>query len=117
MKFLIDAQLPPSLAQLLKARGHDAVHTIDLPEKNLTSDAVINKITVREQRILISKDSDFYHSFIIKREPFKVLIVRVGNMKREKVNQLIVENLDVLLKYFEAGHMVEITSESIKLLY
>lgn len=31
MRFLIDAQLPRRLARWLAALGHDAVHTLDLP--------------------------------------------------------------------------------------
>jgi Domain of unknown function (DUF5615) len=30
MKFLIDAHLPCRLAYLLRSRGHEAVHTLDL---------------------------------------------------------------------------------------
>ena len=96
MKFIIDAQLPPSLATLLNEKGHDAIHTLSLPEKNLSSDDVVNKFSISEQRILISKDSDFYHSFILKREPYKLLLVRVGNLKKDKLNKLLVENIEVL---------------------
>lgn len=117
MKFLIDAQLPPSLARLLKDKGHDAIHTLSLPEKNFTTDQTINKISIKEERILISKDSDFYHSFLLKREPYKVLLVRMGNLKKDNVNNLIIDNLETILKYFQTGYMVEITQKSIKLLY
>lgn len=96
MKFLIDAQLPPSLAMLLTERGHDAIHTLSLPEKNFSSDDFINKISIREERIVVSKDSDFYHSFILKREPYKILLVRVGNLKKDSVNNLILANLETI---------------------
>ena len=33
MKFLIDAQLPVRLSQLLKSMGHDAIHTKELALK------------------------------------------------------------------------------------
>ncbi|MEX2235342.1 MAG: DUF5615 family PIN-like protein [Cyclobacteriaceae bacterium] len=117
MKFLIDAQLPASLATLLRDKGHDAIHTLSLPEKNFSTDDAINKISIKDRRILISKDSDFYHSFILKREPYKFLLVRVGNLKKDKVNNLILDNLETIVKYFEAGYMVEITQTSIKLLF
>ena len=38
MKFLVDAQLPRRFASWLKEAGHDALHTLDLPKKNLTPD-------------------------------------------------------------------------------
>ena len=35
MKFIIDAQLPVRLKKWLTKNGYDAIHAIDLPEKNL----------------------------------------------------------------------------------
>jgi predicted nuclease of predicted toxin-antitoxin system len=50
MKFVVDAHLPASLAAVLVADGHEAIHTSQLPEENKTADAVINELSVREQR-------------------------------------------------------------------
>jgi len=36
MKFLIDAQLSPSLKKLFISRGYDCVHTLDLENQNDT---------------------------------------------------------------------------------
>jgi predicted nuclease of predicted toxin-antitoxin system len=41
MKFLVDAQLPRRLVHQLREAGHDAIHTLDLPHKNRTTDAEI----------------------------------------------------------------------------
>ena len=41
MKFLVDAHLPPGLCALLRAAGHDALHTRELPAQNQTADQVI----------------------------------------------------------------------------
>jgi predicted nuclease of predicted toxin-antitoxin system len=60
MKFLVDAHLPVGLCQMLVAAGHDAIHTSALPDRNKTTDAVINEIPVPEDRVVISKDTDFY---------------------------------------------------------
>ncbi len=65
MKILLDAQLPPSIKKLFLDKGYDCIHTIDLEEGNDTSDKIINKTSVAEPRILITKDNDFYHSFIV----------------------------------------------------
>ena len=35
MKFLLDAQLPPSLKQVFRDNGYDCIHTLDL-EKEMT---------------------------------------------------------------------------------
>ena len=54
MKFLLDAQLPPSLKQLFIEKGYDCIHTLDLELGNDTPDKTINKISVTEQRIVIT---------------------------------------------------------------
>ena len=51
MKFLIDAQLPYVLKEWLASKGHNAIHTLDLPYKNKTKDHQIIDFAERESRI------------------------------------------------------------------
>lgn len=76
MKFLLDAQLPSSLKFLFTERGYDCIHTLDLRLGNNTPDKIINQLSVSEKRIVITKDSDFYNSFIVKNEPYKWILVK-----------------------------------------
>ena len=71
MKFLVDAQLPIRLARFLQASGYDTLHTRDLPQQNTTSDSQINDISIQQERIVITKDSDFVDSFMTIQKPFK----------------------------------------------
>ena len=59
VRFLVDAHLPPSLAALLAGHGHDALHTGNLPAKNETRDGEINELSLREERVVITKDTVF----------------------------------------------------------
>lgn len=63
MKFIVDAQIPKTLAYFLREKGFDALHTSELPNGNDTTDAEINHLSLAENRIVISKDGDFYDSF------------------------------------------------------
>lgn len=49
MKLLFDAQLPRKLALRFREAGHDAIHTLDLPNGNRTSDAQIIAAADRER--------------------------------------------------------------------
>jgi len=65
VKFIIDAQLPVKLAVALTAAGHDAVHTLNLPDKNRSRDSYIVRLADSEGRVVISKDADFVTSHIV----------------------------------------------------
>jgi predicted nuclease of predicted toxin-antitoxin system len=59
MRFVVDAQLPAKLSQLLEAAGHDALHTSELPEGNRTTDATLARLADDEDRVVVTKDRDF----------------------------------------------------------
>lgn len=59
MKCVVDAQLPHRLARWLQQRGHEVVHTLDLPEQNRTPDRFLLALANRDGCVLISKDTDF----------------------------------------------------------
>lgn len=60
MNFLIDAQLPPRVSERLRKLGHDTRHTLDLPRGNRTLDEEIDELSVAEERVVITKDTDFH---------------------------------------------------------
>ena len=113
MKFLVDAQLPVRLSHLLKLRGQDAIHTKELTLKNATPDTEINTISIREQRIVITKDSDFWDSFYISQEPYKLLLVTTGNISNKELELLFVKNLDQLVHLLDQHSLIEMSRDSV----
>lgn len=89
MKFLIDAQLPRSLKQLFIEKGYDYIHTLDLALGNHTPDKSINQISIKEKRIVITKDSDFFYSLMLKKEPFKLILVKLGNTSKQDLIKIL----------------------------
>ncbi len=112
MKFLLDAQLPPSLKQFFIDNGYDCIHTIDLEQGNDTADKVINKLSVTEQRILITKDSDFYDSFIVKKEPYKLIMVKLGNTSKQELIQFFKERFPEIIERIKVESMVLLRKEN-----
>jgi predicted nuclease of predicted toxin-antitoxin system len=89
MKFLVDAHLPRRLCHPLWGCGHDAVHTLDLPLGNRTSDAEIIQIADAEGRIVVTKDDGFVQSFLLKNQPQRLLLITTGNIGNAELSQLI----------------------------
>ena len=42
-----------------------AIHTLDLPERNSSRDGALNEISIREERVVVTKDTDFYYSHVL----------------------------------------------------
>ena len=100
MKFLVDAQLPLRLARVLQSAGCDTIHTKDLRRGNATPDSEINLLSIKESRIVITKDRDFLDSFIIKQQPYKLLILNAGNINNNQIIDLFMNNLPQLAELF-----------------
>lgn len=108
MKFLVDAQLPQQLARWLQAEGHEAVHTRDLPGGNRTGDTAINEISLREQRVVVTKDEDFVDLFLLRHQPYKLLLVATGNISNKELERLFQKNLAHIVTAFETYDFIEL---------
>jgi len=113
MKFLVDAHLPPSLCAVLARHGHDANHTLDLPAKNATKDSILNQLSVDEQRIVVSKDSDFFYSHLVLGRPWKLVLVKTGNMAKEELCSLFERHLSEIEAALEQHTLVEIDQAAV----
>jgi hypothetical protein len=69
VKFLVDAQLPRRMCSWLSSCGHDALHTLDLPQGNRTPDQALIERAELDGRILVTKDDDFVQSRLVRGRP------------------------------------------------
>lgn len=113
MKFLVDAQLPRRLTYRLRDAGHDATHTLDLPLRNRTRDEEINDLSVRESRVLITKDADFVNSFWLSGEPRKLLFVSTGNITNAELEDIFVPQIQTIVTAFETYDYLELTRNNL----
>ncbi len=113
MKFLVDAQLPRRLALAMQAAGHDTLHTLDLPAGNRTSDDEINNISIQEQCVVVTKDSDFVQSFLLFDKPWKLLLISTGNISNAALEKLLIPALDQIVEAFAKSRFVEVTRDTV----
>src|SRR5260221_12494861 len=78
MKFLIDQQVPPDLAQWLIERGAEAVHVRDVGLRD-SDDREIWRTALTQGMVIITKDEDFAARRAAADEGPRIIWLRIGN--------------------------------------
>ncbi|MCY2995256.1 MAG: DUF5615 family PIN-like protein [Planctomycetota bacterium] len=113
MKFLVDAHLPRRMTGWLSSEGCDAVHTLDLPDGNRTTDEQVIKCADREQRTVVTKDADFVNSHLLQARPAKLLLVSTGNISNRDLEVLLVPLIPDIVREFQTHSFLELSREGI----
>jgi predicted nuclease of predicted toxin-antitoxin system len=115
MRFLIDNNLSPVLADRLNAAGHDAVHVRDYGLHAATDQVVLARAR-GDNRVLISADTDF--GTLLAREgadrPSILLIRRLSGRRATEQATIILANLDVVANDLDGGAVVVLTDEWVR---
>ncbi len=109
MRFLVDAQLPYRLVRWLQQQGHEALHTLELPEANRTTDLRLKQISTREQRTIITKDTDFVDNLLLHGNIYRLLLVTTGNISNEQLLHLFKQHLDIIIRHLEHHTFIELS--------
>ena len=81
MRFIVDENLPLSLASWLGEQGHEAEHTSALG-LNAMPDLDIARYARRTDAVIVTKDSDF---LIVSAGGPRVVHMRVGNLSTSRL--------------------------------
>jgi predicted nuclease of predicted toxin-antitoxin system len=115
VKFAIDNNLSPLLADALKAAGHDAVHLRDLRMQAAT-DHVVLEHAKADERILVSADTDF--GGLLARSgastPSVILIRRLAGRRAAEQAAIILANLGQVAEDLTAGAIVVLHEDSLR---
>ena len=98
MKFLVDNQLPASLARFLVSRGVDCQHVLDIGLAD-ASDAEIWKHAVRNDCVVISKDEDFLYLANAPSAKARLIWIRLGNCR----TRVLIDAIELLWPRIEAS--------------
>lgn len=108
MKFLVDAQLPPALAQWLCEAGYDAqaVREVNLREAN---DGTIWRHAEQNGFVILTKDEDF--SLRVQANSIGPMVVwlRVGNTSNAALRAWFIPQLPQIITLLNRGcRLVEV---------
>ena len=109
MKFLVDNALSPVMAEGLRRAGHDAIHVRDYRLQE-SEDEVIFDRAAREERIIVSADTDFGTLLALRREktPSVILLRRMVPRRPESQVSFLLSNLIEIAESLERGAVVVI---------
>ena len=96
------------MAAALAAAGCDAIHTLDLTRGNRTPDDVIASLCVSERRIVITKDSDFVDSHLLRGRPPKLLLISTGNITNRDLDALFNPLIPTIVHEFQTHAFLEL---------
>ena len=95
--------MPPSLVIFLKEKNYNAIHTTYFNKGHLLKDNEIITIAIKQKRIIVTKDNDFFDYFFLKGAPPKVLLLELGNISNADLIDILNKNLAKIKKSFEKG--------------
>lgn len=115
MKFLVDQNRSPALAESLRDAGHDAVHTMELGLERAEDDELLLRAR-EEQRVVISGDTDFGALLALANATSPSVILFRSRHRRSADDQatLILAHLNDVEGDLIAGAIVVITDDRIR---
>lgn len=105
MRFLVDVQLPGTLARWLRGRGCDAIHAIERGLEK-SDDRALWRLAEEEGRIMVSKDEDFFILAMRPRDRGRLLWLRLGNCRTAALLSLINKRWTEIEQAFAEGQRV-----------
>jgi predicted nuclease of predicted toxin-antitoxin system len=116
MRFLIDNALSPVVAEGLRQEDHDAIHVRDLGLA-AADDGTIFEHADRDQRVIVSADTDFGTILALRNAARPSVILFRGATPRNPIGQvkLLLANLREIAPSVERGAVVVLEPQRIRI--
>jgi predicted nuclease of predicted toxin-antitoxin system len=115
VKLLLDANLSPEVARLLKEAGHEAIHVRDIGLLS-APDPEILQTAANEERILLTADADFGALLALSSlaSPLVLLLRSADHLRPVEQAELLAANLPRIAEDLKKGAIVSLTRDRLR---
>jgi predicted nuclease of predicted toxin-antitoxin system len=116
VRFLLDQNISPLVAEPLGRAGHDVVHARDL-DLSRAPDEVVLSAAAEDRRVLVSSDTDF-GELLARADlsaPSLLLLRRQTQRRAADLAALILLNLDAVASDLERGAVVVFDGDRLRI--
>ena len=92
MKLLLDANLSWRLATVLAEHFGECIHVNKTELSKPAKDTDIWDYAVANSYTIVTQDADFLNLLETRGFPPKIILLRIGNMSREKAGEIIIQS-------------------------
>jgi predicted nuclease of predicted toxin-antitoxin system len=75
----------------------------------------LNEISVVEERVVVTKDTDFYYSHLLQNRPWKLVLVRTGNLGLKETKRMFENHPPAIDAALESCSPVELDQKSVSI--
>ena len=105
MKFIVDNQLPVALCHFINAKGSDCQHVLEVGLAR-AQDLLIWQQAVETDRVVVSKDEDFFFLASLPGSEGRLIWVRLGNCRKSFLLREFERRWPQVIASLEAGERV-----------
>ena len=87
-----------------------------MADQNASPDGALNEISVNEMRVVVTKDTDFYYSHLLHGRPWKLVLVRTGNLGVKATKLMFETHLDAIVTALESCTLVELDQHNVMMI-
>lgn len=115
MRLLLDANLSPEVARLLKEAGHDAIHVAEIGLLS-APDPEIMEAAIREGRVLLTADADFGALLALGSlaAPSVLLLRSADHLRPGEQAELLAANISLISEDLERGAIASLTRDRLR---
>jgi len=84
-----------------------------MPDQNASRDCLLNEISMAELRVVVTKDTDFYYSHLLHGRPWKLVLVRTGNLGLKATKRMFETHIGAIETALESCTLLELDQQNV----